>query len=236
MTFHPIEAFVNDPDCPPFIKDAVAPLKIQIGAGAKPLAGFVNVEPRATTQPNYHRGHAFDLSFAPDDSVDVVFANAVFEHLYVCQIGLAIREWLRVLKPAGVAVMLGIPDFETICRLYLDKAPGITQPTFDIFEAYRYTHGFPEAMIDPRIWPQWSPSEHLNDAPMGWLPQLHKAVFDAELLKQLFTAGGFETVKVLRYAWPGETHKLNLGVVTGTYGALADFEEYIDLTSAEHLC
>ena len=210
-------------------------MKIQIGAGSKPLEGFVNVEPRATTQPGYRWGHAFDLSFAEDNSVDVIFGNAFFEHLYLCQVGLAITEWKRVLKPDGQLVVLGIPDFASIARLYLDKAPGITLPTFDIFEVYRYTHGFPDATIDTPVWAGWSPSEHLNDAPNEWLPQLHKAVYDADILKQLFTHGGFD-VTVIRYAYPGETgHKLNLGVIVGDdwWDLIPGLEQVCDVDSIE---
>jgi SAM-dependent methyltransferase len=208
-------------------------MKIQIGAGSKPLDGFVNVEPRATTQPNYRWGHAYDLSFAEDESVDVIFGNAFFEHLYLCQVGLAITEWKRVLRPDGQLVILGIPDFARIARLYLDKAPGITLPTFDIFEVYRYTHGFPEASIDPRVWPDWSPSQHLNDAPMDWLPQLHKGIYDSGLLFDLFHHGGFDDIMVASYAWPGETHRTNLAVFTPDADR-TPFADFIDFDSWEY--
>ena len=96
-------------------------MKIQVGSGPKPLSGFVNVEPRPIGAGS-QKGHAADLRFARDQSVEVLFSNAVVEHLYLGQQVGALREWTRVLAPDGVIVCIGIPDFEVIARLYLERA------------------------------------------------------------------------------------------------------------------
>jgi len=196
-------------------------MKIQVGAGGVDLPGFVNVEPRSFGTRS-RRGHAADLRFAEDGSVTELFNNAVFEHLYLGQQVGAIREWARVLAPDGVIVSLGIPDFATIARLYLDPdARGSLGPSFDLFEVYRYTHGHPEGTSHVN-WSRWRPDRRLNRAPDEWLPQLHKSLFDVDTVYSLFHGTGLE-VAVIRYCHPTDTHALNLGAIAGH--GLVDIDE-----------
>ena len=109
--------------------------------------------------------------------------------------------------------MLGIPDFRTIAKLYLDGAPGIASERFGLFEVYRYSHGVPECFTFCN-WPKWQTNRKTNIAPKGRLPQLHKSLFDAPNLLALFEQVGLKA-KVFNYAFPGESHTLNLGVVAG---------------------
>jgi hypothetical protein len=186
-------------------------MKIQVGSGPKALPGFVNVEPRPLGAGS-KKGHAADLGFADDRSVDVLFSNAVFEHLYLGQQVGALREWSRVLAPDGVIVCIGIPDFEVIARLYLERAtPGSVSERFDLFEVYRYTHGDPEQGTTVN-WSRWRPDRNLNQAPKEWLPQLHKSLFDAPTLAALFGVTGLE-VALIRYCHPTDAHRLNLGAI-----------------------
>jgi hypothetical protein len=93
----------------------------------------------------------------------------------------------------GFVCYLGLPDFESIARLYLDRGPGIVGPVFDLYEVYRYTHGDPEA-VD------------------GWyFEQLHKSLFDADEVTGLLTAAGFPSFVTFVYAFPGEPAALSLG-------------------------
>ena len=188
-------------------------MNIQLGAGTKPLRGFVNIDLRDF--PGTIKGHAHDI---PVDSgtVDLLFSNAMFEHLFLAQQVMALKEWERVLAPEGVVVCTGIPDFEGVARAYLNREPGITRETFDLLEAYRYTHGYPEHyQDDSNQWLTWSPGDHPDDCPAGWLPQLHKAIFDAESIVGFCRASCDMKVTVVRYCYPGETLALTLGFVAG---------------------
>jgi hypothetical protein len=72
------------------------------------------------------RGHAGDLSFASDGTVEVLFSHAVFEHVYPAHRLTVLREWRRVVAPEGVIICLGLPDFEAIAKAYLAGGPGTT--------------------------------------------------------------------------------------------------------------
>ncbi len=87
---------------------------------------------------------------------------------------------------------------------------------FDLFNVYRYTHGEPEqTTVIP--WADWRPEAHPDSAPPGWVPQLHKSLFDAGYLGSLFEAGGFSAT-VFHYTYPGEEHPLNLGAIAAIAG------------------
>jgi hypothetical protein len=197
-----------------------AELKLNVGASTTLLPGFLNVDIRSLGR-NVRRGHASNLKFARDRSVSVLFAHAVFEHVFVAQRLQALREWKRVMAPDGVMICLGIPDFETIARLYLDGASGIIGDRFDLFNVYRYTHGDPDGRAIFRRWKRWDPARRPNSAPSGYLPQLHKGLFDynhlAGLLERVNVRG-----EIFRYAYPREAHTLSLGFVAKGNGLHID--------------
>jgi SAM-dependent methyltransferase len=209
-------------------------MKLNIGSRDRPMPGFTSVDIRPVGR-NVKRGHAGDLGFAPDGSVELLFCNAVFEHLFPAHQLRVLREWRRVLKPNGDVVILAIPDFETIASLYLEAAPGIFNPRFDLYEVYRYTHGDPEAKSIP-LWERWNPARRPNSAPSGYLPQLHKSLFDATYLTLLFEKAEMPA-RIFRYVYPGETPSVQLGVVAG--GGAVDaglalipgIETYVDMVS-----
>jgi SAM-dependent methyltransferase len=54
-----------------------------------------------------------DLSVIPSESVDAVWSAHCIEHLFLHQIGAALSELHRVLKPAGFACII-VPDLQTV--------------------------------------------------------------------------------------------------------------------------
>jgi predicted SAM-dependent methyltransferase len=65
-------------------------------------------------------GDCADLGRFADGSVDEIYASHILEHLgYQAHLPRALRELWRVLKPGGVA-RISVPDFEILCRQFLD--------------------------------------------------------------------------------------------------------------------
>ena len=56
-----------------------------------------------------------DMSAVPSNSVDAVWSSHNLEHLYAHEVPLALREFWRVLKPGGVAV-LALPDIQEVAQ------------------------------------------------------------------------------------------------------------------------
>lgn len=206
-------------------------MKIQVGAGRSPLPGFVNIDPQ--DRPGCIKGHAHHIP-VPDGSVSLLFANAVLEHLFLMQQRMAVHEWYRVTGSDGTVVVTGIPDFRAVATEYVNGAKGIMRATFDLLEVYRYTHGMPDFEATADEWREWSPSAQPNAAPTGWLPQLHKALFDVEMVNRLFMIGS-RPFSVFRYAYKDEPVPVSLGVVSGPAGLDALDEMPDDLLRRDSL-
>jgi beta-1,4-mannosyl-glycoprotein beta-1,4-N-acetylglucosaminyltransferase len=182
-------------------------LKINLGSKQTKFSGFVNVD----VLPGEHVdliGSAINIP-VPDKSVSVLYHSAVFEHVFVGQHDLAMREAQRVLAEDGVHIGLSIPDFRMIARLYLEDAPGLFGQRFDLFNAYRYTHGEPEQCRAG--WDQVGPTE----PPPTWIAQLHKCIFDSDYLHQLLSPWPHV---VFRFCAKNEPYPLNLGFVVFSGG------------------
>jgi len=160
-------------------------IKIHLGCGNEDIPDFLNVDVRSTPATDLVLDCS-TLDGIPQGVAKVVFCNAFVEHLYRKQLPVFLRELKRVLSADGYAVLLGIPDFETVARSYIQGERGFISERFDLYEVYRYTHGDPESQ------PSW------------WLEQLHKNLFDHWSLSQQLADAGFVKYSVFRYYFPGE--------------------------------
>lgn len=172
-------------------------LRVHLGCGDDRLDDFVNVDYRQTRATDVTMDLALPRLSA--GSVAIAFSNAFFEHLYRPTRVPHLRKIRHSLQAEGVCCYIGIPYFKNVARFYLEGAPGTAGPLFDLFNAYRYTHGDPE------------------QAPRWWLGQLHKSLFDEDELSDLLTDAGFTSFVMFCYGYPGDTHELP--VTMGFYAA-----------------
>ena len=97
-------------------------MRLNIG-GNEALAGWqvFNLQPGPGVD---HVGDCSDLSRFADESVDEIYASHVLEHLgYAEKLPRALAEFHRVLKKGGDA-KISVPDFDVLCRLFLEAKPG----------------------------------------------------------------------------------------------------------------
>jgi SAM-dependent methyltransferase len=211
-------------------------MKLNIGSSGRAVPGFTGVDVRPNG-PDVKRGHAGNLGFAPDNSVEVLFSHAVFEHVFRAHQLKVLREWQRVLAPGGTIVTIGLGDFEAIARLYFDGAPGVYSDRFDLHHVYRFTHGDPEMEAAP-IWSRWDPAKRPNDAPHAFIPQLHKALFDSTYVALLLEEVHLQAHQ-FSYVFAGEEHRHNLGFVGGGasiedgLSLIPGIEDYVRLETVE---
>ncbi|HLX79559.1 MAG TPA: methyltransferase domain-containing protein [Burkholderiales bacterium] len=94
------------------------------GIEAKPGWKILNIEAGPGVD---HVGNCSDLSRFGNGSIEEIYASHVLEHLgYAKDLLQALKEWHRVLKDGGKA-MISVPDFEVLCRLFLDPARDAAQ-------------------------------------------------------------------------------------------------------------
>jgi len=68
-----------------------------------------------------------DMAPIRDAEIDAVFSSHNLEHLYAHEVVLALREFRRVLKPGGFA-LITLPDLQEVARLVADG--NMTEPAY----------------------------------------------------------------------------------------------------------
>ncbi len=68
-----------------------------------------------------------DMAPVADASVDAVYSSHNIEHLYAHEVGVALGEFRRVLKPDGFLVIT-CPDLQSVCALVV--ADKLTEPAY----------------------------------------------------------------------------------------------------------
>jgi predicted SAM-dependent methyltransferase len=117
-----------------------------------------------------------DLSFSPQ-SFDAVWSSHVLEHLYAHEVYPALRQFFRVLKPSGFALIMS-PDLEAVARYIVNH--GIASVAY-------------ESPAGP-IRPLDMLYGHTRAIEEGHVHMAHRTGFTAERLGNLLLSAGFSTV------------------------------------------
>lgn len=91
-------------------------IKLHIGCGEKIFPKWINIDKKSYPHVDYITD-CVDLHMFKDDSVDLIYACHLLEHVERYDIDKVLREWYRVLKPNGI-LRLSVPDFEALTEVY----------------------------------------------------------------------------------------------------------------------
>lgn len=128
-------------------------IRLNIGCGGRPLAGYVNVDQDSLAAlrqrypdrvfPDETRIEAYDIFALPfaDGSVAEVRCDCVLEHLAFTEEPRFLREVSRVLQPEGLFAF-SVPDFEKMVQAWLAAADDWQDFYRDDAEAIRSNHWF----------------------------------------------------------------------------------------------
>ncbi len=72
-------------------------------------------------------GTMIDMSAVANETVDAIFSSHNIEHLYPHEVPLALKEFIRVLKPEGFLVVT-CPDLQSVCALVAEDK--LTDPAY----------------------------------------------------------------------------------------------------------
>ena len=130
-------------------------------------------------------GTMTDMSSVSSESVDGVFSSHNIEHLYPHEVPVAFAEFLRVLKPGGLAVIT-CPDLQSVCALVAEDKllePAYTSPAGSI------------APLDILY-------GHRSAMAQGNLYMAHRCGFTQKVLRGTLQASGFKSVATMSRGYP----------------------------------
>lgn len=120
-----------------------------------------------------------------DESVDAIFSSHNIEHLYAHEVPLALKEFLRVLRPEGFLVAT-CPDLQSVCALIAEDK--LTEP------AYTAPAG-PITPLDILY-------GHRRSMSRGNLHMAHRCGFTEKVLLGTLQGSGFSSIVSKRRAYP----------------------------------
>lgn len=104
---------------PSIPKNQEGKILVNVGCGFDTSNEFINVD--VLPLPHIHHVHDItDLSMFPSDSVDLLYASHVVEHIPVERLMATLKEWRRALKPGGT-IRISVPDFDNMTDYYIDS-------------------------------------------------------------------------------------------------------------------
>ncbi len=95
-------------------------MKLHLGCGKKHIPGFVHVDIEDHPHIDF-RMPVNQLTFAQDNSVELIYASHVLEHFGRHEVDQVLGEWFRVLRKEGI-LRIAVPDFGAVCQRYHETA------------------------------------------------------------------------------------------------------------------
>lgn len=91
-------------------------MKLHLGCGKRYIPGYIHIDALDFDHVD-HVASIDNLSFIPDESIEVIYNCHVLEHFKRRDTTKVLSEWHRVLKPEGV-LRVSVPDFESLSSVY----------------------------------------------------------------------------------------------------------------------
>jgi SAM-dependent methyltransferase len=130
-------------------------------------------------------GTMTDMAAVSDASVDAVYSSHTIEHLYPHEVSIALKEFLRVLRPDGFLVIT-CPDLQSVAQLIVDDK---------LTEAAYTSPAGPIAAIDILY-------GHRPHLARGKLHMAHHCGFTRKVLGAVLQASGFRGIALKSRAAP----------------------------------
>ena len=157
-------------------------VKLQIGCGPNQIPGWLNTDVNIVCCKRgamyLDAGERFPF---PDDSIDYIYSEHLFEHLDYAQAVNMLEECHRVLKPSG-SIRIATPDFRFLVNLYLHPEDPLHQ---------RYIQWSGPGQGD---WPP-VPETALHIVNKFHTAWGHRIIYDRETLENLLKEHGFKNIR-----------------------------------------
>lgn len=171
-------------------------MKVELGAGERPAAGFLAVDCNPRTAAVV--ADAQHLPFA-DQSVEAMRAVDVLEHISYRRTHDALCEWARVCAP-GAVLFVQVPDAGTIMEWYGSLNPRLRQ-IVDTDGRARETSSIKGAewrLLGGHDDGKYADENEGDD----WRWNAHYSLWEEHSLKASLLVAGFETTRLIRNDHP----------------------------------
>ena len=91
-------------------------IKLNLGCGTKPIEGFTNVDARKLPSVDVV-DNVIELNKFKPNSVDLIYASHLLEHIDRRSYTKTLSRWYEVLKPNGI-LRIAVPDIEAAINHY----------------------------------------------------------------------------------------------------------------------
>jgi predicted SAM-dependent methyltransferase len=180
-------------------------MKLEIGNQGKRIEGFYNLDVIPGENVDYVVNAAGELPFE-DNSIEIIYASHILEHIPWYQVEDTLKEWFRILKING-CLEIWVPDGYKICKAIVDIEEGNMIEIKDNwrkfnqeFNIYKWASG--------RLFTYGDEKGEINH------PNWHRSLFTYKYLKELFIIVGLKNIEKMeeknvrgvKHGW------INLGV------------------------
>lgn len=157
--------------------------RLEIGPGPKRIPGFETASIIWQPQVDYVCDASKRLPFK-ENSISLIYASHMLEHVPWYQIEKTLLEWRRVLKKGGWLEIF-VPNGYLIAKTFVEAEDGVTDNTF-LDGWYKFNPS-----KDPCIWANGRIFSYGDENGGKGHPNWHLSIFSERYLKKLLHNAGF---------------------------------------------
>ena len=163
--------------------------RLEIGPGEGRIEGFETLNVLGNPNVDYVCDATGRLPF-DDESFELVYASHILEHVPWYQAEIVLREWVRIIQPAG-RLEIWVPDGLKIARAFVEAEDrGSTEFHSDPWWKFN-------EQKDPCVWMSGRCFSYGDGRGTPDNPNWHRALFSARHLESLMLSVGLEDVRSL---------------------------------------
>jgi predicted SAM-dependent methyltransferase len=162
-------------------------IKLHLGSGEKHMEGYQNVDIRYLKGVDVVSDIRYLRTFK-ENSIDVIYACAVLEHIIRWEYKSVLQRWYDIIKPGGV-LRISVPNFEALAEYYMEHKD-LNSLIGMLYGGQDYEQNFHHMTWDFKTlsqdlkdvgfksidWYDWRDTEHsdMDDYSQAYLPHMDK--------------------------------------------------------------
>jgi predicted SAM-dependent methyltransferase len=132
-------------------------MKINLASGERPFSNpWVNIDIKDQGYKIDIIADALDLNMIKDETVDVIVAHHLLEHIPLHHVEVAIAEWRRVLKKGGI-LFISVPNLKEINKAWIEGRIDTFIHNVNTYGAFKDSHhdlhkwGYDQRELEDRV-------------------------------------------------------------------------------------